>query len=190
MKKLFGLLMLVAAFTFAANNANAQESFGSAGLEIALPIGDFGDAANLGIGGSGNFEIGLSDQFAVLAHAGVLFYSVDDIEILGTTIETSITQIPLQVGGRYYLSEQKEGLFLSGLVGVHINSTSANDESDSTTDLSFAPEVGFFLNENISLSLRYQFITSEVETIDPVTFETTTENQTNSYLGVRAAYNF
>jgi len=183
-------LALVAAFTFALNNANAQESFGSAGLEIAIPVGDFGDIANLGIGGSGNFEIGLSDQFAILAHAGVLFYATDDIEFGETTVETSLTQIPLQVGGRYYLSDQKEGLFLSGLVGVHITSTSVEDESDSSTDLSFAPEVGFFLNENISVSLRYQFITSEVETIDPVTFEPETENQTNSYLGLRAAYNF
>jgi len=186
MKKLFSVLALVAAFTFALNNANAQESFGSAGLEIAVPLGDFSDGGvNFGIGGSGTYEIGLSDNFAVLAHAGVVFYATDDIEIpvinpdftIGTeTLDYSVTQIPLQVGGRYYLSQQKEGLYLSALLGFHITSVSIGDESDSSTDFSFAPEVGYFVTEAISVGLRYQIVSGEDANAD--------------YLGVRAAYNF
>jgi hypothetical protein len=214
MKKLFSVLALVAAFTFAMNSANAQESFGSAGLEIAIPLGDFADSgANLGIGGSGTFEVGVSDQLAFLAQAGVLFYATDDVEIPGSDEElgVSITQIPLQVGGRFYLDEQKSGLYLSVLLGVHITSFSQDgysetievpgfpeltqtievpEVSDSSTDFSFAPEVGYFLNENISLSARFQFITAETEVVNPTTLAVESESTTNSYIGIRAAYNF
>jgi hypothetical protein len=126
------------------------------------------------------------------AHAGVLFYATDDIEIplVDETIGYNVTQIPLQVGGKYYLSEQKEGLFVSALLGVHITSYSQDsytieifgqeetipEASDSETNFSFAPEVGYFLNENISLSARYQIISGDFSDW--------------SYLGLRAAYNF
>jgi hypothetical protein len=182
MKKLIYCMTLLAGMLFVAGQVNAQESFGSAGLEIAIPIGDFSDAGvNFGIGGSGTYEIGLSDNFAVLAHAGVIFYATDDIEIpvinpdftIGTeTVDYNVYQIPLQVGGRYYLSEQKEGLFLSALLGLHITGVSVDGEGDSSTDFSFAPEVGYFVNENISLAARFQIV------------------EDANYLGLRAAYNF
>jgi hypothetical protein len=187
MKKLIYCLTMMAGLLFAAGQVNAQESFGSAGLEIAIPIGDFSDSGvNFGIGGSGTYEIGLSENFAVLAHAGVIFYATDDFEIptfdpismtFGTeTVDYSVTQIPLQVGGRYYLSEQKDGLYLAALLGFHITSLSIGDEDDSSTDFSFAPEAGYFVTENISVGLRYQIVSGEDANLD--------------YLGIRAAYNF
>lgn len=187
MKKLFSVLAVIAALTFTVNQANAQESFGSAGLEIAIPLGDFSDGGvNFGIGGSGTYEVGVSDNFSALAHAGVIFYATDKIETVTgidqnfmpivEEVDYSVTQIPLQVGGRYYLSAQKEGLFLTGLLGVHITSFSIGDESDSNTDFSFAPEVGYFLNEMISVGVRYQIVSGEDANAD--------------YLGIRAAYNF
>lgn len=187
MKKLFSILTVAAALTFATNNANAQENFMSAGLEIAIPIGDWADAGvNFGIGASGTYEFGISEKLSVLAHAGVIFYATDDIEIptfdpvtleIGTkTLDYSVTQIPIQIGGRYYLSEQKDGLFLSALLGVHITSVSLEDASDSSTDFSFAPEVGYFLTEAISVGLRYQIVSGD--------------DVNSDYLGVRAAYNF
>ena len=196
MKKVFNLLALVAAFTFAANQANAQESFGSAGLEIALPVGDFADGSSIGIGGSGHFEIGLSDNFAVFANAGIIFFDseVDDV---------SINHIPLQVGARYYLSEQKEGLFGAVKGGLHLQTVSVDVEgAENETDayFGFAPEVGYFVTENLSIALRYQMIfvpEEEVETSFPNPFTgatetvtTTVDGTTLGYIGLRAAYNF
>ncbi|MEM9052757.1 MAG: outer membrane beta-barrel protein [Bacteroidota bacterium] len=204
MKKLFGLLMLVAAFTFAANNANAQESFGSAGLEIALPVGDFADedvvGAGFGVGGSGHFEIGLSDKFAVNASAGIIFFSTD-------VDDTGLNHIPLQVGARYYLNQQKEGLFVAAQGGLHIQTFSVDIEGvDNETDsyFGFAPQVGYFVSENISVSLRYQMVfvpeETESETVTVTnpfdgsqitqTVEVTTDALTLGYIGLRAAYNF
>lgn len=185
MKNVISVFAIAAAVAFTTVDLKAQESFGSAGLEIAIPLGDFGDIANFGIGGSGTYEIGLSDKFSVLAHAGVIFYSVDDIEFpvlnpdgtFGTeTLDYSIYQIPLQAGARFYLSEQKDGLYLGALLGMHITGFSIGDESDSDSNFSFAPEVGYFLNESISIGLRYQIVTGEDSNLD--------------YLGARIAYNF
>jgi len=185
MKNILKGAAFAAAIILSASALQAQESFGSAGLEIAIPLGDFGDVANFGIGGSGTFEVGVSDKLSLLAHAGVIFYAAEDFESLVVnpdltisteTLPVNLYQIPLQVGGRYYLDEQRAGLYLSALLGVHITGISVDGEGDSSTDLSIAPEVGYFLNENISLALRYQIVTGDGANSD--------------YLGVRAAYNF
>lgn len=182
MKSLFAVAVVS---VFSLSEANAQENFGSAGLEIAIPLGDFGDVANFGIGGSGTYEIGISDKLSLLAHAGVIFYAADDIEVpvlrpdltLDTeTLPVNVYQIPLQVGGRFYLDEQKSGLYFGALLGVHITGISVDSEGDSDTNFGIAPEVGYFLNEAISLGLRYQIVTGDGANAD--------------YLGLRVAYNF
>jgi len=205
MKKLFSLLAVVAAFTFAANQANGQESFGNAGLEIALPIGDWAeDSYGIGIGGSGGYEFGLSDQFAVTANVGIIFFSVDDAV---SDFIKSTYMVPIQLGGRYYLDEQRSGLFLEGQVGVHIFSVATEDidlgplgivdgETTSETYLSLAPSVGFFLTDAISLSLRYQFVLQgeqEEDFVDPISGETSTvtiDGENLGYLGLKAAFHF
>ena len=193
MKKLFSVLAIVAALTFATNNANAQETFGNAGLEIAVPLGDWSeDIYTFGVGGSGGIELGLSDNFAVTANAGIVFFAVDDV--VSDLIASSFV-VPVQVGGRYYLDEQRSGLFLEGKVGIHLFNTTTEDqevpglgtiegESDSETYLSAAPQVGYFINDNLSLALRYQlFFISEDEEIGR-------ESDTGSFIGLKAAYNF
>jgi len=193
MKNLFSVLTLVAAFTFAFNSSSAQETFGNAGVEIAIPLGDWAeDVYGFGAGGSGGIELGLSDNFAVTANAGIVFLAVDDA--LSDIIASSFL-VPVQVGGRYYLDEQRSGLFLEGKVGIHLFSTSTEDqeipglgtiegESNSETYLSAAPQVGFFVNDNLSVALRYQlFFISEDE-------EVGRESDTGSFIGLKAAYNF
>jgi hypothetical protein len=202
MKKVFSLLALVAAFTFALNNANAQESFGNAGLEFALPVGDWAeDAYGIGIGGSGGYELGLSDQFAVTANVGIIFFSVDDAI---SDFVKSTYMVPIQLGGRFYLDEQRSGLFVEGQVGVHMLGISSEDfdnpftgetiegETESETYLSLAPSVGFFLTDALSLSLRYQLVLQgDQDEVDPVTGqEITVDGENLGYLGLRAAFHF
>ncbi len=161
-------MAILAALTFSVGAVNAQESFGSAGLEIAIPVGDFGDFANFGIGGSGTYEVGISDNLSILGHTGVIFYATDD--------DVTIYQIPIQVGARYYLIEQKEGFFFSALLGLHITGVSIDGGGDSESNFSIAPAVGYFLTESLSVSARYQVVTGE--------------NANSDYFGLRAAYNF
>ncbi|NEN22900.1 outer membrane beta-barrel protein [Cryomorpha ignava] len=198
MKKLILGVATVVALMFTVT-ANAQLNYGNAGLEIAIPMGDFADAANFGIGGSGLYEVGITDNIAALANVGVLFYATEFDEY-------SFMQIPIQVGARYYITEQRESLFFGVLAGVHMSIASFDDtevagvtiegDSDSQVNFSFAPEVGYFINENISISLKYQIVTAKDEDVDfvnPITGETSTttvEGVAASYLGLRLAYSF
>lgn len=195
MKKLILGVATVVAMMFAVQ-ASAQQNYGNAGLEFAIPIGDFGDFANVGIGGSGLYEVGITDNIAALANVGVLFYALEGDGV-------SLTQIPIQVGARYYITEQRESLFLGFKTGVHLSLYGYDSDlidNDSQTNFSIAPEVGYFINENISVSLKYQIITAsdeEVETsfTNPITGEVTTSTTTVEgtalgYLGLRLAYSF
>lgn len=190
-------LLLVVAFS---TKTSAQESFGNAGLEIALPVGDWAkDTYGIGIGGSGGYEFGISDNFAVNANVGIIFLSINsDV----SDVIASSFMVPIQLGGRYYISESREGLFVEGKVGMHLLSVSTEDieaggitiegESDSEAYFSFAPQVGYFINENLSLALRYQIaVVGDEEVENPITGETTTVEMDNiGYIGLKAAYNF
>lgn len=175
----------------------AQESRFSANAELGLPMGDFGDAVGVGFGVTLGYEIPVGDNLGVFAQAGWMTFSAKDITIdLGpfgsTTVEgVSLTAIPIQVGAKYYFTENQEGFYAGALTGVHLFSS---EGSDGTTDFGVAPLVGYMVGENIDISVRYQllFHSEDVTTVNPVTFTTTTtsESTTNSYLGLRIGYMF
>lgn len=194
MKKFIGITALAALFSFSAiNNASAQETFGNAGLEIAIPMGDWAsDIYTFGVGGTGGIEHGLTDQFALTANVGIVFLGLDDP---ASELIKSSFLIPIQVGARYYLEDQREGLFFEAKAGVHMLSVSTDDidlgpfgtvegESNTETYLSVAPQVGYFINENISIALRYQLFFISEDT------DSGQEAQTGSFIGLKAAYNF
>lgn len=192
MKKLILGVATAVALMFTVQ-ANAQLNYGNAGLEIAIPMGDFADGVNFGIGGSGLYEVGITDNIAALANVGVLFYATEDDGF-------SVTQIPIQVGARYYITEQRESLFLGFKTGVHLTMFGYDTdliEDDTQANFSIAPEVGYFINENISVSLKYQIVTAsdqDVDVINPITGEVisteTVDGLATSYLGLRFAYSF
>lgn len=176
----------------------AQESRFSAGLELAMPMGDFGDLVGFGFGGSLGYEIPVGDNLGVMAQAGYISFSAKDIEIdLGpfgtTTVEgKAVGAIPIQLGAKYYFSDNQEGAYLGVLTGVHLISS---EGSDGSTDFGVAPLLGFMVGENIDIALRYQmlFHKETIEVTDPFTgtvLASSEESTTNSYLGVRAAYMF
>ena len=94
-------------------------------MEVAIPLGDWSeDLYGFGAGGFGGIELGLSDNFAITANAGIVFLAVDDA---ASDFISSAYLIPVQVGGRYYLDEQRSGLFLESKVGVHLFSVATED---------------------------------------------------------------
>jgi hypothetical protein len=186
--------MIVAALALIGSGAvMAQESRFSAGLELAMPMGDFGDAVGFGFGATLGYEIPVGDNLGVLAQAGYITFSAKDIEVdlgpFGTaTVEgVSVGAIPIQIGAKYYFSENQEGAYLGVLTGVHLLSS---EGSDGTTSFGVAPVLGFMVGENIDIGLRYQLLFDKQETVDLTTLQVTEESVTNSYLGVRAAYMF
>lgn len=175
----------------------AQENRFSAGLELGLPMGDWADFVGFGIGATLGYELPVGDHLGVIAQAGYINFSGKDITVdlgpLGSsTIEgASMAAIPIQIGAKYYFSDNQEGAYLGLLTGVHIMSSSA-EGAESSTNFGLAPTLGFFVTENIDIALRFQMLFDKYETVEmnglvPVVVE---ETRTNSYLGVRAAYVF
>ena len=181
------LVLAVVTKTNAAGGGNGRLSVGA---ELGLPMGDFGDAANMGFGGSLRYEMPMGDNLGLTATAGYLLFSGKDLDVLGVTIKGGDwSMIPIQVGAKYYFQEQQDGFYGMVELGVHSTkytipastvtyygvSITTPELSVSGTDLSYAPEVGYHL-ANIDLGLRYQMVA--------------TEGSTTSYLGLRLAYVF
>jgi hypothetical protein len=184
--------LCMAAFALA-GGLMAQDSRFSAGVEGAFPMGDFGDAVGVGFGVTLGFELPVGDNLGVMAQAGWMTFAGKDIDLgpFGTVKGPSFTAIPIQIGAKYYFTDNQEGFYAGVLTGVHLFTP---EEGDGTTDFGVAPMVGYIVGENIDISLRYQllFHKEDVTTVNPVTFATTTESEstTNSYLGIRVAYMF
>jgi outer membrane protein W len=162
----------------------------SVGAELGLPMGDFGDAANLGFGGTLRYEMPIGDNLGLTGTAGYIMFSGKDQDILGVTIKgADWSMIPIQVGAKYYFQEQQDGFYGMVELGVHATtvktpsytttffgvSVTVPEASASSTDLSYAPAIGYHL-ANVDIGLRYQMIA--------------TTGATTSYLGLRLAYVF
>jgi hypothetical protein len=163
----------------------------SIGAELALPMGTFGDAQGMGFGGSVRYEMPMGDNLGLMGTVGFLSFSGKDQTIMGFTVKgLSQTMIPIQVGAKYYFTEQQNGFYGSAELGIHMSSytipgtpavmlgtvvliPATADTKKTSSDLSFAPGVGYHL-DNLDFGLKYQIIS--------------TTGSSSSYLGVRVAY--
>lgn len=184
----------------------AQDSRASIGLEVALPMGDWADFYGIGIGGTLGYEIPVTDNIGLMANLGYITFSgkevTSSVSVGGVTVSSSVKTdaqgyIPVQVGGKYYFTDNQEGAYLGLLTGLHMASvktvevtgTSIEEKSELKSNFGFAPVFGYMVTENIDLGLRYQMIFAKGTEVSStgVVSETTV---TNSYLGLRAAYMF
>ena len=198
-------MILAAVAAMCTTLATAQENRFSAGLELGLPMGDFGKAAGIGFGASLGFEMPVSQNLGIVAQLGYLNFSGKDMTVAGMKVEgSSQGVIPIQVGAKYYVSDGQEGFYVGLLTGVHMAmvkvpeitvdpvtfAVTTEEKTQTNTNFSLAPLVGFMVTENIDVSLRYQMIFASTEVVNPVTMAVTKDSSMNSYLGVRIAYMF
>ena len=187
-----------------AGGADARISIGA---ELGLPMGTFGDGSSLGIGGSLRYEMPMGDNLALMGTVGFLSFSGKDITSgvpgYSYTSKSSLTMIPIQVGAKYYFTEQQNGFYAMAQLGL----TLANYKNENTIDiagtkttvsgsasssgLSYAPGLGYHL-ASLDFGLSYQLFSQTVSSsyTNPFTGLTSTVSATStgSYLGVRIAY--
>src|SRR5690606_21924762 len=140
--------------------AVAQDGRFSIGAELALPMGDFGDASSIGFGGSVRYEHPVGDNIGLTGTVGYLIFGGKETSEGGVTFDgPDYSMIPIQVGGKYYFTEQQLGFYAGLELGVHsttakIPSSSITiggvtietpEVSTSSTDLSYAPQIGYHL---------------------------------------------
>jgi hypothetical protein len=169
MKKL--LLSIVA--VVAISSASFAQGRFSVGAELGLPMGDFGDAAGIGFGGSLRYEGTINDNLNWTGTLGYLTFSEKDNSGL------KVSMIPVQAGVKYYFTESFSGFYGAAELGVHMVKSKFEGEffgvpvsvSESSTEFSFAPALGYHLGA-VDVALRYQIVSDA------------------NYLGVRLAYVF
>jgi hypothetical protein len=192
MKRTSLLILMVVGLTTLSTVSNAQHGRFSLGLEVGLPMGDFGDFYNAGFGVTARYEHPIGDNIGIGLTTGWMVFGGQSIDVGGYTTDVSAqAQVPIQPFFKYYFTEQQRGFYAMAEIGVTMSATAstANTESSSSTDLSYAPGIGYCL-DNFDFGLRYQMISFSADVFDATTMTTKSETKTNSFLGLRIAYVF
>lgn len=160
---------ILAAVCLLLNSATtmAQNGRFSIGAEMGIPVGDFHHYASLGFGGTAGYEYPVGDMMGIGLRAGYISFG-------GKDSSASQTIIPLQAFFKYYFLAAQDGFYAMGSVGM-TNGKADIDGAESSTELSYAPELGYHL-ANIDLGVRYQLVS--------------TESYTTSWIGIRFAFVF
>jgi len=182
-------LMLAGLAVAGAATVNAQSPQVSLGVDLALPLGDFGEAYSLGVGPAAGFEFPVGDNIGLTAQLSYQFLTVDSE--LKDLVKSS-SMLPAQVGVKYYFMDQQEGFYGHAQLGIHSNSVTTEDqeftflgqtttiegETTSSTNFSWAIGAGYQL-EKLDIGLRYNSISpdSDIEGAEA-----------SSYIGLRVAY--
>lgn len=167
MKKITYVLFLAVIF-FSVGQIDAQSKKAvSIGGNIALPMGDFGDAAGTGFGATVTGEMELADKIVGTATIGYLMWAE---ESLGG-YDYSYSAIPILAGAKYYF---QNNFYAYGQLGFHLFSVDVEPESiyfdgDSDTEFTLGLGAGYEFNQFDITAMFY--IISDA-----------------NYLGIRAAY--
>lgn len=119
MKKSIIVILLTFAL-FTTISAQSNMAIG-AGLVVSLPMGGFGDAANLGIGGTAAFELKFAPQISGVGNIGYISYSTESDAV-------SFSSVPLLVGAKYFF-QPAGGLYGIGQLGLNFISTTVETPS-------------------------------------------------------------
>lgn len=128
--------------------------------ELAMPMGDFGDMANMGFGGTVQGEYAINEQIIGTASAGYLMWSGKDA---WEDMDYSWTCIPIKAGAKYAFGPLY-GIFE---LGIYMFSFEFDYEfmgysisgDDSSSEFGFAPGIGYQmkLGEKMKLDLSIQY---------------------------------
>ncbi len=171
----------------------AQDSGFSAGLDLAMPMGNTADLYSFGVGPVVQYEreAGSSGLIGASVAYTIMFPKEDFVK--GGAI------IPLQAHYKYFFSgDVREGFYAGVMFGFGIQTVSTEDitvgpitvegTTESNTGFAIAPIVGFWLNERLDLGFRYQLIATS-ESNDG-TVSSGGSSTAFPYLGLRATYAF
>lgn len=159
MKKIIALMALIIILA-SAGDALAQKKIhnkmylgGEAG--ISLPMGDFGDAANMGFGLNAYFNYYFMSALAANVQLGYWTWGLDD---QGYDVDGSFTDIPL-IFGIFYEVDAGQFLILFGAdLGIHFTSVSieayGQDTDDSDTEFGFSPYAGILIPVSRQMDFR------------------------------------
>ena len=131
MKKITAILFAAVLFTGVAFSQTPEMRIGGA-LNIALPVGTFGDIAGTGVGVTGQFELKFLPNLTGTGTIGYIKWAGKDFG----GYSYSISGVPILVGAKYYLVPMVPFYALANL-GLTIISTSTDVPSVNVFGYSF-----------------------------------------------------
>lgn len=131
MKKLLFILFILLTFAVSTNAQVGKMTVGG-NLILALPMGDFGDLASTGFGGTATFTYRVIPNLDLTGTLGYLSFGYDSDQIDG-----SFSTIPFLVGGRYYFPTGTVRPYAVAELGLHFGSATVEYPSQSFGGFTF-----------------------------------------------------
>jgi hypothetical protein len=159
MKKLFLVLVAIA---LVASFASAQDIWGQGkmsagvGAELALPMGVWGDAVGMGIGGFGLFQYGVTPELLVTGQIGYTSWMEKDVDTYYGTAKSSAGALIFLAGGKYNFGNGFYGMVQLGIYSLSqkVTISGYSLEPPSSSEFIFLPGVGYQMG-NIDISAKY-----------------------------------
>jgi len=133
-----------------AAEAPKQLRFGVAGL-LALPLGDLGDVAGLGIGVLGGVLYAMNPKLSLAGHVGLIYHLPKSQDFAGTDVSFTLMEIPIVAGVRFAVMPQ---LLLGADTGINIlrsSSDAEGSEANTDTRIPLAIHAAYMLNANMAV---------------------------------------
>lgn len=131
-------------------------------LLFTLPLGDYGDVTGPQIGGSIRLGYYVVPRFEAYVRAGYLHGLSKEQGAGPFTIKTSISNIPIMLGGRYFVLEDFAGLFVNAEVGVNMFKAKVelggqSQDGDTETRFGLNAGAGYVISRELPISIGAQF---------------------------------
>ncbi len=149
------LVMMTMIVTQASALDFQQKSFYAQGL-IALPMGNFGDVANVGFGPGVGMLVPHTPELSFRGEISYIFYSTDSV----AGVSTSASEIPLVALAQYNLTDSPA--YLLGGLGLAFGHASAEyngfKASSNSTDLDLVLGGGYEVSPQLGIEARLSII--------------------------------
>lgn len=150
MKKVF--VTIVALFLFVGMTQAQNKMNLNIGANVALPMGNFGDVAGTGFGGTVQFEMQFMPQLYGTASAGYITWGGKDFG----TFSYSYSAVPVMVGAKYYFMPTG-GFYGHGQLGLYFFSADVEAPAVSVGGFTFGGDLGGSSSEfALSLGAGYE----------------------------------
>ena len=159
------LLVLTALFLIFSLTIQAQDDKATMGkkfkvglgLDVALPVGDLGDAYSIGGGLSLRFLYKITPEFGATFTTGFDVFAPKNINNIDDNSKAALN-IPFKIGGRYKFTNKFYGLMEVGTTHniTYYKDTNTGDVAHvSANSFTYAPSIGVLLG-GFDVSLRYE----------------------------------
>ena len=182
---------MLAAACAIAGGLSAQDSGFSAGLDVALPFGDFGDLFSAGFGPSIGYDKEAGDQGLLGIDASFLIMSAKEEFITKGKTLSLLGHYKYFFGGD--VREGAYGMANLGWASVgyrfELSTPLLSVSSDETLGgLSYGIGFGYYVSERIDVALRYQGIRATAD--GDATASSGEASKSLGMMGLRLAYGF